>query len=127
MSDSPGSPERPRPRRSSIRRSALLGAPLMAVAVTLAACGGGSPTSNPSTTSGAASSGGSSSSGASNSLEQQALRYAQCMHRHGVPNFPEGGNGGGPQNISSYGIDPNSPTFQAANRACSSLLSGSGG
>jgi hypothetical protein len=167
----------------------------MALAVTLAACGGGSSTSDPSTTSGAASSGGSSSSGASNSLEQQALKYAQCMRshgvtnyadptpgksvgigqsgidtnsptyqaaasacqkyqpttgnnanqgpnsqvqsqqlkfaecmrKHGVPNFPEGNSGGGQQSITNYGIDPNSPTFQAANRACSSLLSGSGG
>lgn len=195
MSDSPGSPERSRPRRSLIRRSTLVGALLMALAVTLAACGGGSSTSDPSTTSGAASSGGSSSSGASNSLEQQALKYAQCMRshgvtnyadptpgksvgigqsgidtnsptyqaaasacqkyqpttgnnanqgpnsqvqsqqlkfaecmrKHGVPNFPEGNSGGGQQSITNYGIDPNSPTFQAANRACSSLLSGSGG
>ena len=117
MSDSPGSPERPRPRRSSIRRSALLGAPLMAVAVTLAACGGGSPTSNPSTTSGAASSGGSSSSGASNSLEQQALRYAQCMRSHGVTNYADP-TPGKSQSVGQSGLDTNSPTYQAAASAC---------
>jgi hypothetical protein len=191
VSDSPGNLEPTRPRRSVIRESALMGVLLIALAVTLAACGGGTPTSAPSTSSGAASSG-SNSSGTSNSSVQQALKYAQCMRSHGVtnyadpspgksqsigqsgidtnsptyqaaasacrsyqptntdqgptaqdqsqqlqfaqcmrshgvPNFPEGNNGGGQQSVTQYGIDPNSPTFQAANSACSSLLSGSGG
>jgi hypothetical protein len=67
------------------------------------------------------------SGGPSSQDQSQQLRFAQCMRSHGVLNFPEGSNGSGPQNITNYGIDSNSPTFQAANRACSSLLSGSGG
>lgn len=177
MSDSSGRLEPTQRDWSLIRRSALLGALLIALAVTVAACGGGSSTSDP-------------SSGASNTQVQQALQYAQCMRSHGVtnyadptpgrsqsigqsgidtnsptyqaaasachkyrpttvnntnqgptsqnqsqqlqfaqcmrshgvPNFPEGNNGGGQQSVTQYGIDPNSPTFQAANRACSSLL-----
>lgn len=52
------------------------------------------------------------------------LKFAECMRSHGVTNFPEGsGNsGGGQQSLSQYGIDTNSPTFQSANQACSSLL-----
>jgi hypothetical protein len=187
MSDSPGSPEPIRARRSLIRRSVPLGALLIGLAVTLAACGGGSSNSASTTTTAAGSSGGSSSSGASNSSTQQALKYAQCMRSHGVTNyadpvsgksqsisgmdtnsptyqaaasacqkyqptngnstqgtssaantaqlkfavcmrshgvskFPEGNSGGGQQSLSQYGIDTNSPTFQKANQACSSLL-----
>jgi hypothetical protein len=50
------------------------------------------------------------------------LKYAECMRAHGVPNFPDPivsatqfgfrlGNG----------VDPNSPQFKAANKACQSL------
>jgi hypothetical protein len=57
---------------------------------------------------------------------QQMLAYAQCMRDHGVTNFPDpqqpGGSGGGGSLIGpGSGIDPNSPTFQAANEACQSL------
>jgi hypothetical protein len=50
------------------------------------------------------------------------LKFAVCMRSHGVTNFPEGNSGGGQQSLSQYGIDTNSPTFQKANQACSSLL-----
>ncbi len=63
-------------------------------------------------------------------MQQKALLFSQCMRTHGVPNFPDpefshsgggvgiriGGKGGGPG-----GIDPNSPQFQAAQKACQSL------
>jgi hypothetical protein len=56
----------------------------------------------------------------------QLLKYAQCMRSHGVPNFPEpNSNGqlfvqvtGGPANNP---LNPNSPQFQAASKACRSL------
>lgn len=52
----------------------------------------------------------------------QALKYAQCMRSHGITKFPDPsggpGNGGGPQSLSQYGIDINSPAFKAANTAC---------
>lgn len=64
-------------------------------------------------------------------MQQQALKFSQCMRSHGVPNFPDpefshsgggvgiriGGKKGGPS-----GIDPNSPQFQAAQKACQSNL-----
>lgn len=61
--------------------------------------------------------------------QEQALKFSQCMRTHGVPSFPDpeffhgggavririGGKRGGPS-----GIDPNSPQFQAAQKACKS-------
>jgi hypothetical protein len=63
-------------------------------------------------------------------VKQQALAFSQCMRDHGVTDFPDpqfNGNGvilGGPGQVK---IDPNSPTFQAAQQACQSLLPGAGG
>lgn len=55
--------------------------------------------------------------------ERAALAYATCMRSHGIPNFPD------PKvTASSFtihlpsGVDPKSPQFQAAKRACQSLL-----
>jgi hypothetical protein len=62
--------------------------------------------------------------------QEQALKFSQCMRTHGVPSFPDpeflhgggavrirlGGKRGGPS-----GIDPNSPQFQAAQKACGSF------
>lgn len=62
----------------------------------------------------------STSAADSASTQGNALKYAQCMRAHGVPKFPDPGPNGqlqmkvGP----GTGIDPNSPTFQAAQRAC---------
>jgi hypothetical protein len=63
-------------------------------------------------------------------LQQQALAFSQCMRSHGVPNFPDpkvSGNAvqlGGP---GKQGIDPSSPRFQAAQKACQSKLPGAAG
>jgi hypothetical protein len=63
---------------------------------------------------------------------EQALQFSQCMRSHGVPDFPDpqfsnGGIsiGGGEQKGTS--LDPNSATFQAAQKACESLMPGFGG
>jgi hypothetical protein len=57
----------------------------------------------------------------------QALAMSRCMRSHGVPNFPDPtfrtGPGGGGIAIGIHlspgsGIDPSSPAFQAAQRAC---------
>src|SRR5215468_7255891 len=112
---------------------------LAAVAVVLAAaaglalveagCGGGSagpgvaqaPTTTPSArgaTSGSKTSGGSHASGPAS--------FSACMRSHGVPNFPDpDAQGrlrlqGGP----GTGINPDSPQFQAAQKACHKLLPG---
>ncbi|MGO9179419.1 MAG: hypothetical protein ACLQHS_09130, partial [Candidatus Limnocylindrales bacterium] len=51
------------------------------------------------------------------------------MRAHGVPNFPDPkfSGGGISMNLNGSGIDPNSPTFQAAQQACQSLLPGANG
>ena len=72
------------------------------------------------------------SSGTSNGLpagalakaRQHAVAHAECMRKHGVPNFPDptvtgSGNGitqssGGP----GAGINPRSPAFQQAEKIC---------
>ena len=64
-------------------------------------------------------------------MQQQALKFSACMRAHGVPSFPDPDfrNGGkiairiGP----GSGIDPRSPQFQAAQKACVGLLPGKAG
>jgi hypothetical protein len=56
-------------------------------------------------------------------FKHQALAMSRCMRSHGVPNFPDptfgtGPGGGGTVRIGGPGIDPQSPAFQAAQRAC---------
>jgi hypothetical protein len=67
------------------------------------------------------------------SVLAQAMKFAQCLRGHGVPNFPDpqistvpGGQGylvrpgyrGGLAGLASLGIDPNAPAFQSATQAC---------
>jgi hypothetical protein len=60
--------------------------------------------------------------------ETSLLKFAQCMRSHGEPDFPDPGSTTKPP---PGAIDPTSPQFQRATRACQSLLtpssSGSGG
>ena len=74
-------------------------------------------------------------------MEQQALKFSQCMRAHGIANFPDpqfhsGSGGGGVSLQLPAGTDPQSPQFQAAQSACQKDLprppgggvtSGSGG
>lgn len=46
------------------------------------------------------------------------LKFAQCMRSHGVTNFPDPSPGGGIHLDKSSGIDPSSPVFQRAQKAC---------
>jgi hypothetical protein len=69
------------------------------------------------------------------------VEFAQCMREHGVdmPDPTADGKGGiffrsnsgsagsGPDNVTSDGIDPESPEFQAAQEACGSILGTDGG
>ena len=57
----------------------------------------------------------------------QALAMSRCMRSHGVPNFPDpqfqsGPGGGVGVRIGGAGVDPNSPAFQAAQKACGSIF-----
>ncbi len=61
----------------------------------------------------------------------EALAMARCMRAHGVPNFPDptfqSGPGGGTLfrfGGPGSGIDPNSPSFQAAQKICQPLFAG---
>lgn len=66
-------------------------------------------------------------------LQEKALLFSQCMRTHGVPNFPdpEFSHGGGGIGIRIGGakggpsrIDLSSPQFQAAQKACQSIMPG---
>ena len=60
--------------------------------------------------------------------QSQALKFAQCMRSHGVPNFPDPQTQGGGTFFGGGGINPSSPQFQNAMQACRSLLpAGAGG
>jgi len=56
------------------------------------------------------------------------LKFSQCMRAHGLSNFPDptfGGGGGVRIGLAgASGLDPSSPAFQAAQRACGSLQKG---
>jgi len=60
-------------------------------------------------------------------MQAQALAYSACMRSHGVPKFPDpsfSGGGVGLRIDRSSGIDPNSPQFQSAQKACKGSLPG---
>jgi hypothetical protein len=93
---------------------------ILAAAVTgllaLAGCGS---SGQPGTT-------GTSSRSASN-LAASGIKFADCMRSHGVPNFPDPTTSGGGLSIKiGSGINPASPSFQAAQSACRKLLPGGG-
>jgi hypothetical protein len=61
-------------------------------------------------------------------MQEQALKFSECMRSHGVPNFPDpkfSSSGGGVRVTleigKSGGINPGSPQFQAAQKACQSV------
>jgi hypothetical protein len=49
-----------------------------------------------------------------------ALKFAQCMRTHGMPNFPDPQLSGAGAIIKS--VDPNSPAFKSAQQACQPLM-----
>ncbi|MFI0448907.1 hypothetical protein [Actinomadura sp. 6N118] len=55
--------------------------------------------------------------------QAQALKYAQCMRKNGVPQFPD--PQGGAQDIGD--ANPHSPQFKAAAQKCQSLRPAGGG
>ena len=62
----------------------------------------------------------------STAQQAEALKYSACMRENGVPNFPDPvfSNGGAQLKITN--VDPNSPQFAAAQKACQSLQPGRG-
>jgi hypothetical protein len=56
-----------------------------------------------------------------------ALKFSACMRSHGVPKFPDPQFSAGRTSLQigrNSGIDPSSPTFQAAQKACQKNLPG---
>ncbi|HTU78484.1 MAG TPA: hypothetical protein VMF09_06970 [Solirubrobacteraceae bacterium] len=63
--------------------------------------------------------------------EEQALKFSECMRHNGVPDFPDPNFSGGGSRVTlkiskSGGINPSSPQFQAAQKACQGDLPGKG-
>jgi hypothetical protein len=84
-----------------------LAAVLAAAGLVVAGCGGGGGGSGSSTTSQAA-------------MRDKEVKYSQCMREHGIKNFPDPQPDGGMllKAGPGTGIDPDSPQFKAAQRAC---------
>jgi hypothetical protein len=55
-----------------------------------------------------------------------ALQFAKCMRANGVTNFPDPTGGSGAVQIQGTGLNPQSPAFQAAQRACQKYLPSQG-
>jgi hypothetical protein len=56
-------------------------------------------------------------------MQDKALKFARCMRENGVANFPDPDfSEGGMVRIGGEGMDPRSPTFQQAHKACQSIL-----
>jgi hypothetical protein len=110
--------------RGGGRRAGLLAVVVAGAGMLTAGCssGPGGPG-----VAGAAASPSASSPAAASSGTTQAIKYAACMRSHGVPGFPDPTvkNGAVGFDITAAdGIDPNSPQYQAALQACSSLRGG---
>ncbi len=56
-------------------------------------------------------------------MQDKALKFARCMRENGVTDFPDPDfSEGGMVRIGGEGMDPSSPTFQQAHKACQSIL-----
>jgi hypothetical protein len=119
-------------RRRPQLAAGMLVVALAGVALLAATCSGGSPGSavahlGSTATTTTASGSGSTGSGKSGGL----LAYSQCMRSHGLPDFPDPNSQGvieGKSSSASGGnandLNPNSPTYQAAQKACQKYVSG---
>jgi len=60
-------------------------------------------------------------------VQGDLLRFAQCMRAHGISDFPDPNSSGGIALPGGMGdLNRNSPLYQAASRACQSILPGGG-
>jgi hypothetical protein len=100
------------------RRTAPLAALVIAGAVVLAGCGGGSASPG-SDSPGKANGGSTRLTGALT----KAIRFSQCMRAHGITGYPDPKEAGGQISISmritpGSDLNPHSPRYQAAQSAC---------
>ena len=99
--------------RAGLRRAGLLAAALACLALVAAAC---SSSANSDAGAGPASGGGSG--------RQSELAFSRCMRAHGISDFPDPSSQGGIALNGGPGSDlnPSSPQYQAADKACKPLL-----
>jgi hypothetical protein len=98
-----------------------------ALSLIAAGCGGGSGGAGVASvgTTRAATAAASTTSASASPLLTQLLHLAACMRSHGVTNFPDPTTQGGGLRLvigPKSGIDPSSPLFQHAQKACASLM-----
>jgi hypothetical protein len=122
---------RPRPVRLASLAALLVG--LVALSLLAASCGGSSKTPVAHVSSTTTSASDSGSSNGSSSGKGDPTKYAACMRKHGVPNFPDPDSngrfkitGGVNKNGQHFGLDPNSPQYKAAQQACQKLAPNGG-
>jgi hypothetical protein len=125
--------------------SRLVLAPLLAVILLASACGGkpaahsiasltttgttgttGTTATTPTPSGDSPSPGGSGGPGQFAMKVQNGAKFAACMRKNGVPNFPDPNSSGTVSIGPSSGIDPSSPKFRAAQGACRKLLPNGG-
>ena len=107
-----------------VRRAGLLAIATAVAGVLVAGCSGGPADPG---VAGVSSATASPSQSATVSGEAEALQYAACMRSHGVPDFPDPTVQNGSVGFSitaGDGVDQNSPQYQSARQACSSLRGG---
>jgi hypothetical protein len=107
-----------------VRRAGLLAVALAVAGVLVAGCSG--EPADPEVA-GMSSASASPSQSATVSGEAEALQYAACMRSHGVPDFPDPTVQNGSVGFSitaGDGVDQDSPQYQSARQACSSLRGG---
>lgn len=98
---------------------------LLPALLALGACGAVSP--GVANLGGGSSPPASSGSSGSGSTSQSLEAFSQCMRAHGIANFPDPGSGGNLAiNANSLGMDPSSPAFQKAQKACQKHLPNGG-
>ena len=93
-----------------------------APAATNSSGGGGSAPAGNGSGSGSGSPHGQVNSSMSVDSYADALKFAQCMRSHGLPNFPDPNSSGALQFGSGDGINPRSSQFQTAQDACKKYL-----
>lgn len=55
-----------------------------------------------------------------------SIKYSECMRAHGVKNFPDPNGQGEIQITGGSGVDPRTPVFQSAQKACQAMLPNGG-
>ncbi|MEV0403310.1 hypothetical protein [Actinoallomurus sp. NPDC050550] len=100
-----------------MQRVGTVAAAILIAGLGLTACGGGSGKASSASTSAAARSGG---GGGTTGGSTKAVKYAECMRKNGVPEFPDPAPDGRVMltGKKGSGLDPESPQFKAATQAC---------